>query len=185
VGKKKFVDGLESLFGPTVEENFEGEGFMGRHVKPDKEKRKKNRKRPSGKKLNKPRSSSGKNFTSDLDSLFEHVVTETVEAKLEKAIEGEIKTTPKIAKTRRRLRKPMSGLDALIRRTVEETKLERMEIPAPTKKRVTFVFDKEKLSELKRIAKLEKTYLKDILGDLITEYIDKYQYKDVINGKSK
>ena len=37
------------------------------------------------------------------------------------------------------------------------------------------VFDKQKLARLKRIAKIEKAYLKDIIGDLVSEFIDSYE----------
>lgn len=176
MGKKKFVSGLESLFGPSVEENFEGEGFMGQHVKAKKKKKSKKkieRKRPEGKKLSRPRSLSSKNFTSDLDSLFDEALTETVEEKLNE-IRSDENQERKVARTRKVFKRPMSGLDALIRRTVDSAKIERVEVPAPTKKRVTFVFDKKKLSQLKQIAKLEKAYLKDIIGGLITDYIESY-----------
>ena len=178
MGKKKFVNGLESLFGSSVEEKFEGEGFMGQHVKPNKKKKKDRkkleRKRPVGQKLNKPRSLSSKNFTSDLDSLFENALTETVDEKINE-LKTEEKQEHKVARRRKVFKKPMSGLDALIRRTVESAQMEKVEPPAPTKKRVTFVFDKKKLNRLKRISKLEKAYLKDIIGDLITDYIGEYE----------
>ncbi len=179
MGKKKFVNGLESLFGPSVEENFEGEGFMGQHVKADKKKEKKKlaRKRPVGQKLNKPRSLSSKNFTSDLDSLFQDALTETIDEKLND-LKTEDKTERKVARRRKVFKRPMSGLDALIRQTVETAKLEKVELPAPTKKRVTFVFDKKKLKKLKQIAKLEKAYLKDIIGGLITDYIESYDEQE-------
>jgi hypothetical protein len=69
----------------------------------------------------------------------------------------------------------MSGLDALIRQTVEPNREEIKRAAVPKeKKRVTFVFDKKKLLKLKKIAKLEKAYLKDIIGGLISEYLDEY-----------
>jgi hypothetical protein len=42
-------------------------------------------------------------------------------------------------------------------------------------KRLTVTFDKKKLEKLKKIARLEKSYLKDILGEIVAEYIKKYE----------
>ena len=53
--------------------------------------------------------------------------------------------------------------------------MEVVEVNVPTKKRVTFVFDKEKLAKLKEIAKMEKAYLKDIIGDVVSSFIEKYE----------
>lgn len=77
----------------------------------------------------------------------------------------------------------MNGLDALIRQTVESSMMEVEPAPALSKKRVTFVFDKQKLSRLKRIAKIERAYLKDIIGDLISEFIDDYEERVNLDKK--
>ena len=53
--------------------------------------------------------------------------------------------------------------------------MEVVEVNVPTKKRVTFVFDKEKLAKLKEIARTEKAYLKDIIGDVVSRFIEKYE----------
>ena len=36
-------------------------------------------------------------------------------------------------------------------------------------------FDQKKIEKLKSIARVEKAYLKDIVGELISEYIEKYE----------
>ena len=170
MSKKKFTDGLESLFGTTVSVHEE-QGFLGRRE--DKPRRK--RTKLSVKKKKSERPSSGKSFTLDLDSLFEQVLTETIEEKVQKAKKKSVVSKDNIEKTKQKYRKPMNGLDALIRQTVESSLMEVQAAPVPTKKRVTFVFDKQKLARLKRIAKIEKAYLKDIIGDLISEFIDSYE----------
>jgi hypothetical protein len=43
------------------------------------------------------------------------------------------------------------------------------------KKRVSFVFDKEKLKKLKTIAKVKKSYLKDVIDEVVAEYLAKYE----------
>ena len=61
----------------------------------------------------------------------------------------------------------------LIRRTVESGAVEADRKTG--KKRLTVTFDKEKIQKLKKIARLEKAYLKDILGKLVEEYIQDYE----------
>jgi hypothetical protein len=157
VSKKKFTIGLESLFGMATEEAFQEESPLLDKKKEEAKKTTQNIKKRSS-----------KDFTSDLDTLFEQALAETIEEKQEKA-KSKIQAPPKPAQ--RRLRR-LSGLDALIRHTED---MEVVEVNVPTKKRVTFVFDKEKLAKLKEIAKSEKAYLKDIIGDVVSNFIEKYE----------
>ena len=156
MSKKKFTIGLESLFGTATEEAFQEDSPL-----LDKKKKEAKKTEQSIKKR------SSKDFTSDLDTLFEQALAETIEDKQEKA-KSEIQAPPKPIK--RRLRR-LSGLDALIRHTEN---MEVVEVNVPTKKRVTFVFDKQKLAKLKEIAKSENSYLKDIIGDVVSKFIEKY-----------
>ena len=159
MSKKKFTVGLESLFGTVTEEAFQEES-------PLLDKQEKEVKKVTSSGSSKKRSS--KDFTSDLDTLFEEALAETIEEKEEKA-NSKVQAPPKPRK--RRLRR-LSGLDALIRHTED---MDVVEVNVPTKKRVTFVFDKEKLAKLKQIAKSEKAYLKDIIGDVVSNFIEKYE----------
>ena len=115
-----------------------------------------------------PKKELQKNFTSDLDTLFEQALVDTIEEKQERA-KSNIQAPPK--PRNQRLRR-LSGLDALIRHTED---MDVVEVNVPTKKRVTFVFDKDKLAKLKEIAKMEKSYLKDIIGDVVSKFIEKYE----------
>ncbi len=189
MSKKKLIDGLESLFGAPQASVEEETAFMGDKVLPEGKKssrssQKKNSQRKASNKGN--RSGSSKSFTADLESLFQTVVKESVAEEKKKA-EREKKRTMGTSQSdigaTEKSRRPMSGLDALIRNTVEPNKekiTEAVVIPKE-KKRVTFVFEKKKLLKLKTIAKLEKAYLKDIIGGLISEYLDEY---DIDQGKS-
>ena len=157
MSKKKFTVGLESLFGTATEEAFQEES-------PLLDKSKKGTKKV----IQNTKKRSSKNFTSDLDTLFEQAFADTIEEKKELA-KSKIQAPPK--PRNRRLRR-LSGLDALIRSTGD---MEVVEVNVPTKKRVTFVFDKKKLAKLKEIAKSEKSYLKDIIGDVVSRFIEKYE----------
>ena len=158
MSKKKFTDGLESLFGETTEatESFQEENPLLA--------KKKKRKSNSG------RSLSGKNFTADLDCLFEDALTETIAEKVNKIAKNT--TQEKNIRAKKRINRPLGGLDALIRKTSD---MEEVKINTPNKKRVTFTFDKTKLQKLKSIAKKEKQFLKDIIGGVVAEFIEEYE----------
>lgn len=161
MSKKKFTEGLESIFGDTTDENF-GSGGLLMVEEPQK-------KKSSGKSSRKTKSR--KNFTTDLDSLFEDALKETIIEHAQKIDKG-LESKTKSAQNKTRTRKPLTGLDALIRRTVETSTIE---INEDVKKRVTFVFEKQKLEKLKKIARIEKSYLKDILSDIVSEFLDNYE----------
>lgn len=158
MSKKRFTEGLESLFGPSQHENLPEESPL---LVETEVKVKSSSKRE--------RKSSSKNFTSDLDTLFEDAFQETIQEKKEEIQKG--KSSQATAK-RRKTRRPVSGLDALIRRTIEGGEAE---ISYEARKRVTFVFDKAKVDKLKRIAKSQKVFMKDILKDIVEEYIEEYE----------
>jgi hypothetical protein len=157
VSKKRFTDGLESLFGVSEGGNLPEESPLLAETEVrvvTKPKAKKVRKRGS------------KNFTSDLDSLFEDTLENAIEE-----TKTEYQQSNKPDKKRKQLR-PVSGLDALIRRTLESGEAE---VSYDKRKRVTFVFEKSKVEKLKRIAKAQKVYLKDILGEIVKDYLKQYE----------
>lgn len=164
MSKKRFTDGLESLFGLSAEKEslpeespLLAETDVEVKTSPPRKKKKKGR--------------SSKNFTSDLDSLFEDVLQEKIEEKKEQVVAKKVNRTP-IAKSKRKSSRPVSGLDALIRRTLETGEAE---INYEQRKRVTFVFEKNKIDKLKSIAKSQKMYMKDILKDIVEEYIEEFE----------
>jgi len=160
VSKKKFKDGLESLFGgPAVAEPSLPENSP---LLEQTEKKKNAANSKKGLKVRAKRSRTGKNFTSDLDTLFESVIESNIrESKEDKQTKGR--------RASRAKRPPVVGLDALIQRTTDDNY-----DYTSTKKRVTFIFEKKKLDKLKRIAKLQNAYLKDIIGKIVGTHIDKY-----------
>lgn len=164
MSKKKFTDGLESLFSSDNKEDVSGKGTAFLRSPADKA--------DGAKGAEKRRSSSRKNFTTDLDTLLEEALQESFE---EKMAQREKEKPAVQAKYQNQARRPMTGLDALIRRTVESGEIERNVKDGV--KRLTVTFDKAKIAKLKRIARLEKAYLKDILGELVEDYIHQYEEK--------
>lgn len=102
-----------------------------------------------------------KSFSTNLDDLFQEAIEESVQEQAD--------NLKKKKRTISKRKKPMFGLDALIRETVETSKVEV--VPTNTK-RVTFVFDETKINKLKQLARLKKSYVKDIVNEIISEYLD-------------
>lgn len=161
LSKKKFKAGLESLFDESTD------GFLQESValvdKPE-------RRKPEKVKRIRARGNS-KNFTSDLDTLLEEALSESDDNQYRQE-EATGSFEPKGKK------RPIaiSGLDALIRKTID-VKYVNDETEKRTK-RLTISLEKKKLQKLKQIARVEKSYLKDILGSLIGEYIQKYEQEN-------
>lgn len=160
MSKKKFTAGLESLFteGDAVADELQQEDSSllfpseGKLKKEKKEKKKK----------------SSKNFTDDMQDFLTDTFEESFERQMAKRKE---KPSPnKIIK--KRSRRPISGLDLLIRSTVEAT---GMEVDEKKSRRITLVFDTDKLNKLRSIARDKQTYLKNIIDDIVSEFIDDYE----------
>ncbi|HNM26100.1 MAG TPA: hypothetical protein PKL15_11750 [Saprospiraceae bacterium] len=111
----------------------------------------------------------GKNFVTDLDALLQEALDESLE-KYEASspsISGN-----KSKSTAAGHRSGLTGIDALIRQTIDLQELTTDENTG--KRRLTVVVDRTKLDKLKTIARLENSYLKDLLVGLIDEYIKEY-----------
>ncbi|MBU6341587.1 MAG: hypothetical protein KGS48_08860 [Bacteroidetes bacterium] len=119
------------------------------------------------------RKSAHKNFLSDIDSLLQEALDES----LEKYEANQPDSLTASAKNRSGSdknppRQSLSGLDALIRQTIDLQEITSDEVSG--KKRLTVAVDKTKLEKLKVIARLENAYLKDLLVNLIDGYIEDY-----------
>ena len=73
---------------------------------------------------------------------------------------------------KKRTLKPMAGLDAILRSTVDP---KSMRLGPGNTRRLTLVFDESKLNKLKSIARLERSYLKDIIDEIVEEFIKEYE----------
>lgn len=153
MSKKKFSDGLDDLFRDTQD----GQGALFSETPAPS---------PARKNVH-------KNFISDLDSLLQ----EALEESLERYDANQPDTTTPSAKTKTTGVTPAAhtrynGLDALIRQTIDVQEINMDEHTG--KKRLTVSVDKSKLEKLKAIARLENSYLKDLLVTLIDGYIEEY-----------
>ena len=167
MSKKKFSSGFDSLFDnpeeaqeQVVEMNPSVFGAQNAYVKAEST-------------TVVTRKASSKNFTSDLDSLFSEAFTEAVEEKVEKLRRSAGLEDP-FEDNKRSYKQSLSGLDALIRSTMD-TSLAGFEHAAI--KRLTIFFENYKVDKLKSIAKSERSFVKDLVNGVLTEYISNYEKK--------
>lgn len=160
MSKKKFTKGFDSLFGDIAEEKQQQLALFPEPEQPKKSPKVQKDKTPS------------KDFSAELQSFL----TEAFEESFEKQMAAEALPEEEKPKRKPRTRKKFSGLDALIRSTIEPKPVEP--IPEKNTKRVTLVIDKEKLSKLKSIARAERTYIKDIIDDMVSDFISQYEKAD-------
>lgn len=158
MAKKRFTDGLESLFADVSGEVREKE-------KHSAAKSRQKEKQPESKK------SSGKDFSSSLHSFLQEAFEESFEQQMRKENAEPAAASQNLKK---RSRKPNSGLDALIRNTLEPSS---MRIDPNTTRRLVVTFKEEQLDRLKSIARKEKRYLKQIINEIVEEFIQTYDRK--------
>jgi hypothetical protein len=162
MSKKRFTEGLESVFSPAAEETLlQDSPLLGRQKAASPEKADEGSKR-----------SHGKDFSSDLEAFLADAFEESLDEQIEQREQRSAKTMSASAQVKKRHRRPLSGLDALIRSTVEP---EDVQIQEAKGRRVTLTFDPRKLEKLKQIARLEKTYLRDIIDEIVAEFLDEYE----------
>lgn len=154
MSKKRFSQGLDDLFSDAAAAQHEGVDAI-TVVQAER------------------RAPSHKNFAMGLDALLQ----EALEESLEKYDADQPDTmTPsrrsKSASFTSGSGQNFSGLDALIRQTIDVQEIHTDE--ASGKKRLTVAVDRSKLDKLKIIARLENSYLKDLLVNLIDGYIVEY-----------
>ena len=138
-----------------------------------------------------------KRFTDNLSGLFEddnYLIGDDPMAVNEEVVEVSVPVKTKKAKKKissknftqnldvflgddtRRSKSPRrrTGLDYLIRSTVEDDPDREPQEPAkPDTKRVTLVFVKDHLLTLKEEAKARKMYLKDVVQEMVAQYLEK------------
>jgi hypothetical protein len=160
MSKKKFTDGLESLFTVSDEETVDhyNNGVYSATsetvIEPEVEVRPKR---------------SGKNFTTDLGNAMQDAFVRTEDAFLTQEDNLNLNDVSK-----KSMRKPLTGLDALLRRTIESSDLDN-----ETKRRVVLIIESGKFEKLKEIAKEESLFLKDIIERSVSFFIDDYDRRKI------
>lgn len=158
MSKKKFKAGLESLFGDMGDDQLPGI----RDLLVEEQEEERMVENP----VKKPKKRSSKNFTSNLDDLFHNALDKEFVEKREKAPMPRGRDTA----TKKRNLRPIIGIDALIRRTSGDNP-DGFSVNTPLKKRVTLTLEKQKIEHLKNIAKSKKSYLKDVVDEIISDYL--------------
>lgn len=158
MGKKRFSEGLDDLFSDSHQAEHSGQVTGMPETQQE-------------------RRHAHKNFASGLDSLLQEALEESLEKFEANQPDSVTQSGKSKAGTSGSIdRSPLrSGLDALIRQTIDVQEITTDEQSG--KKRVTVSVDRSKLEKLKVIARLENSYLKDLLVTLIDGYIEEYSNK--------
>ncbi len=108
----------------------------------------------------------GKGFAASLDAFL----AEAFESAEQDADVDELPKPTKPTPTRRpRGRRAASGLDLLIRQTTDESQFVPQQHDT---RRVTLIFNKQHLEQLKTIARQRQVYLKDLIGEIVEQFLD-------------
>ncbi|MDX2066999.1 MAG: hypothetical protein SFV55_01170 [Haliscomenobacter sp.] len=159
MSKKRFTAGLESLLSSPDDAALQGHVMLSAESTNAKSSNTTSEtiSPEAGKKAQ------GKRFTDDLQAFL-------MEA-FEESFERQMQQLPAEAEIKKRSSKPMEGLDALIRSTVEP----KVQFDQHATRRLTLQFDERKLEKLKAIARMEKTLLRDIIDGIVEEYIARWE----------
>ncbi|WP_020570671.1 hypothetical protein [Neolewinella persica] len=165
MAKKRFTDDLFGLFEePTpVPAASSAEPEAGTHANQEEESVEVDVPTPSP---NAKRKLSSKKFTANLDSfLSDSFERENVAPPTSSAPASSPKKAP-------RPRRRKTGLDLLIRSTVADEDRNTTDGNTAETKRVTLIFKKDHLSELKDVAKERGLYLKDVVQEMVAKYLE-------------
>lgn len=150
---------MESLFGPADEQQSGNDWFDAQDAGAQDARDKKPK-----------RSSSGKNFSSDLQSFLQEAFDDSMERQLEERQQRD-EAAPTEPSVKKKHRRPMAGLDALIRSTVDPQAATDPDSGRP--KRITLSFDPIKLEKLKTIARDQRALLRDVIDEIVEDYLDR------------
>ena len=163
MAKKRFTDSFDNLFDEPMEERQpEGKTVANNEAVAEEQ---------SAPVDEEGKKASGKNFTDSLQSFLSETFEESFDRQLAESQKRKAAATPSSHRPKRR----RSSLDMLIRSTVEPSKIEIDTSDRPKRRRITLTFEPQKLEKLRSIAKVERAILKDIINDIVGEYIRKYE----------
>ena len=162
MSKKKFTDGLESIFHDNNEQAFQEDSplftYEARSARPAEE-------------IVSP-DHSGYHSYDDAEEEEEAVVEETTPEE-----------TNADAKSTKAPNRPLTGLDLLIRKTTEESPQSLH--PKANQRKVPLIFDKVLLKKLKLIARMQKTHFRELISALLHNYVERYEReKGVISDQN-
>lgn len=161
MAKKRFTEGMESLFSNAGSDDprkrkltlFSGE-TQGEENPDDTDSRR----------------SSNKGFAASLDAFLAEAF-ESADREAEEEAEGGT-SAPVAAAKRPRGRRPGSGLDLLIRQTSGPSEFVPQQHDT---RRVTLIFNKQHLEKLKTIARRKNLYLKDVIDEIVSSYLQRQE----------
>lgn len=108
-----------------------------------------------------------------LQNTFEEAFQEQMEARKNPRPEGDIPLSKK--------GKPMGGLDSLIRSTVDPNSIRithTRTAEGGNIRRISLAFKERQIEKLRKIANLKRTMLKDIIYQVVEEYINDFEQKE-------
>lgn len=165
MAKKSFTKGLESLFIDLAAEKEQDDNPL--------LSRKPKRARPKKRELEPDLETAApgaaeeeeeEGFSEALEAFFREELAEKVIERAEEDQKGK----------KRGISTPKRGIDSLIQGTLFEE--DKLELGRPGKgERVTLVFDKKQVKKLQSIARMEKTYLRNIVSEIVGEFIRSYE----------
>lgn len=156
MGKKRFSSGLDDLFSELHHEEPKGGAMSELSVSSAPERK----------------HAPVKRFSNSIDALLQDALEESIQQFEARQQHTPVNTKSKSASKAGVFPRVSTGLDALIRETIDVKSFEKEEESGI--KRLTVAVDRTKLDKLKTIARLENSYLKDLLVHLIDEYIEGY-----------
>lgn len=162
MAKKRFTDGLESLMGESSGSKAQVKELLLFPELANDPPPPKYEKRPAQ-----------KGFAAELQSFLTEAFEESFEAQMS-LLERDMESPQQATSSSKPLRRPPSGLDALIRSTIEPETMNVQEYPT---RRIVLTFDEEKIEKLQHIAQVKKTVLKDMISEIVSNFIRTYEKK--------
>ena len=153
MSKKKFTDGLESIFHDNNEQPFQEDSplftYEARSARPAEE-------------ITSPDHNGGYRSYDEAEEEEETPEEVTPDA-----------TNHEDAKSSKTPNRPLTGLDLLIRKTTEESPQSLH--PKANQRKVPLIFDKVLLKKLKLIARMQKTHFRELISALLHNYVERYE----------
>ena len=150
MSKKKFTEGLESVFLDNNENAFQDDSPLFTYE-----------------------ARSNVDTSNILQPSRDHSFTEEEEEEDENTAGTAAETSPSNDKEGKVPSKPLSGIDLLIRNTADQSQYTAH--PKANQRKISLVLDKSLLKKLKVVARMEKTYFRELISALLHNYVERYE----------